>query len=118
MGYYSDVAIQCEKNAFEKLKPLLDKLEPTYILRDSRYDVYQIRWEFIKWYWSFDEVNEIESMLDYFDEEYDNEEKLGYSFMRLGESDDDFETRQNCDNLYMWLIRDIGTDFNYDEKLN
>lgn len=117
MGYYSEVAIQCERGAYEMLEPLIEMADPDTILHNVKKDVFQLRWDWTKWDDCFDEIKGIEDCLDYFDQEYDGQNQLGYGFIRLGEFDSDIEQRTNCDDLYMWVTRDVGTDYTFEEQL-
>lgn len=48
-----------------------------------------------------DKLDELQDPNDY------NETGYGYRFMRLGENDDDVETRENDWNIELWMIRKI-----------
>ena len=113
MGYRSEVAIRCEAKAYERFKNVFSKKElyvtPDKILHDDEYDDYIIYWDWIKWYEAYDGIAAIEDVMTQLDEEheYDSEDKLGYRFMRLGENDNDIETRENNYDLELWMIRKI-----------
>lgn len=67
MGYYSEVAIQCNKSFSKKLKPLLDKYWKPGEYRlvtnlDDGTEVYH--WSCVKWYHRFPEVSSIMKLVE------------------------------------------------------
>ncbi len=71
MGSYSEVAIRCEKNAYEMFKTVFSKkeyhLKPSSIRHHDELDEYIIHWDFIKWYGWFDGVSMIEKIMSELD---------------------------------------------------
>lgn len=118
MGYRSEVAIKCQKNAFPKFEEVYKRLGygPDKLL--TKGDEYLIYWDWIKWYEDYDivmETNKVMSELNMIcdgdsDEIY--EKGFGYKFMRLGEDNSDIEEHGNCEYIELWTIRDIDlSDF-------
>ena len=111
MGYRSEVAIKCEEKAFEMLKDTCERVDcnPDKIYKDG--EQFIIYWDWIKWYESYEDVSAIISTMDKLDELQNpnnyGETGYGYRFMRLGENDDDVETRENDWNIELWVIRKI-----------
>lgn len=106
MGYRSEVAIKCEEKAFEMLRETYRRvdLEPDKVFKDG--DCFILYWDWVKWYSIYEDVAAIEDILDKLDELEDTT-NYGYRFMRLGENDDDVETRENNWNIDLWMIRKI-----------
>ena len=119
MGYRSEVAIRCQSKAYEKFKEVLEKTDAhpdKLIEKNGEYLLYFDWW---KWYSDFEEVKGIEAVMDELDELDDGcnadetyEKELGYHFIRLGEDNDDVETRCNCWHVELYMIRKIDiSDF-------
>ena len=91
MGYCSEVAIVIKKedyeNHFKGVEQLKDLLEIGKII--TREDLVIIHWDWIKWYDSFPEIQLVNQILDYME----NQENHPYSFTRIGEEDGDIETQ-------------------------
>lgn len=127
MGYRSDVGIKCQRGAFERIMKTAQAHDfmPEIVLRDEKYDEYFLEWQYVKWYSGFyDEVDAIELELSDMDgrsEEDIEKEKLGYKMIRIGESDNDIETRTNdydCE-LYLTMEFDTGRrmyEYRYDSN--
>lgn len=111
MGYRSEVAIKCEEKAYEMLRETCQKVDlmPDKIFKDG--DEYIFYWGWIKWYGEYEDVAAIENTLNKLDElqEPSDYETIGYGykFMRIGENDDDVETRENDYGIELWMIRKI-----------
>lgn len=110
MGYRSEVAIKCEQKAFEMIKEVCRKVEvvPDKVYKED--SCYILWWSWIKWDDWYDDVLEIETVLKELDKLKDPLETgtgYGYKFMRIGESDDDVETKDNDWNIELWMIRKI-----------
>lgn len=109
MGYRSEVAIKCEEKAFEVLKDAYKKVdfEPDKIYKDD--DCFILYWDWVKWYGIYEEVQAIEKALNELDKLEAKEEsgEYGYKFLRLGENDDDIESRENNWDLELYIIRQI-----------
>lgn len=121
MGYRSELKVLIypqsgEDNLmeYERLKTLmnttfkkvLDYWEDPYFTWDDKHRMLMFSADHIKWYESYPEVAEFEQFIDMID-------GLGYEyeFMRLGENDDDVETRSSNDaNWYLSLRRSIEVD--------
>lgn len=87
-------------------KKLLDYWEDPYFTWDDHHRILMFSADHIKWYESYPEVAEFEQFVEMIDE-------LGYEyeFMRIGENDDDIETRSSRDaNWYLSLRRSIEVD--------
>ena len=74
-------------------------------------DEYILYWDWIKWYEDYEDVSAIVKTLDKLDELQDPNDYettvYGYRFMRLGEDDEDTETRGNDWDIELWMIRRI-----------
>lgn len=108
----SEVAIKCEEKAFEMLKKVYEDKNclPDKVYKDE--DCFIIHWNWIKWCdYIYEDIAAIAGVLDELDklQKPDNHEDTGYGykFMRLGESDDDVETRKNDYDIELWMIRKI-----------
>ena len=95
MGYRSEVAIAMRKEDYELLKGF-DKenknlMELLDIAEVKEFDgVTVIRWDWLKWYDSFSEVQAIEEFLGKL-----SDEDKPYRFIRLGEDIEDTEIEYN-----------------------
>ena len=111
MGYISEVAIKCEEKAFEMFKKVCKEVNylPDKIYKDG--NEYILYWGGIKWYEGYEDIQAIISVMNKLDELQDpnnyNETGYGYSFMRLGEDNDDIETRENDWDIELYMIRQI-----------
>ena len=111
MGYRSEVAIKCEEKAYEMLKETCHDADimPDKIFKDG--DEYILYWDWIKWYEDYEDVSAIVKTLDKLDELQDPNDYettgYGYRFMRLGEDDEDTETRVNDLDIELCMIRRI-----------
>lgn len=110
MGYRSEVAIKCEEKAFEMIKEACYKVEvvPDKVYKED--NCYILWWSWIKWDDWYDDILEIETVLKELDKLKDPLETgtgYGYKFIRIGENDDDVETKDNDWNIELWMIRKI-----------
>lgn len=111
MGYRSEVGIKCEEKAYEMLKETCHKINymPDKIYKEG--DLYILWWDAIKWYEEYKDIAAIVNTLDKLDELQDpNDYETtghGYKFIRLGENDDDVETRENDWDIELWMLRKI-----------
>lgn len=126
MGYYSTVAIRCQKNAYEMFKEAYEKNEfaPDKVLTapddDGQYlsEQYLIMWDWVKWYSSYEAIADIENVMDRLDKKVDAyDDAYGYRFVIVGEDTGDIEYRDNCCeiDLYADTIIDID-DFVKDKN--
>ena len=95
MGYRSDIAISMRKEDFELLQEfdkenrnLVELLEVAEV-KESRGAV-AIKWDSLKWYPDFPEVQAIEEFLGKL-----SDEDKPYRFIRIGEAIDDTEVEYN-----------------------
>ena len=115
MGYRSVVGIKCEEKAFEKFKSAYEEqsFTPDKIYHNNENDEFILVWDWVKWYDDFEEVQAIENVMDELDE-YDIDKStsdgMGYKMIRLGESDEDVEERDNSSDLEFYYIRQLDTD--------
>ena len=114
MGYRSEVAVKCQKKAFEMFKEAYSKAEYTpdkVIENDGEYLIY---FDWIKWYDDYDIVHNFNDVMAELDDSGDNDEvyeqELGYKFIRLGEDGSDTEERENCYDIELWITRKIDFD--------
>lgn len=116
---YSEVAIKCEEKAYKILKKICGEIDfmPDKIYKDE--NEYIFYWDWVKWSTNYKEISEIEKVLDKFDdlqEPYPNENTgYGYKFLRIGEIDDDIETRENDWEIKLSIIRKIDIPDNLQE---
>lgn len=95
MGYRSDIAISMRKEDFELLKEFdkenrnLVELLGVAEVKESRGAVV-IKWDSLKWYPDFPEVQAIEEFLGKL-----SDEDKPYRFIRIGEAIDDTEVEYN-----------------------
>lgn len=116
MGYRSDVRIITTKEGFQKLKEFshnflqelgedklqLDLMETLEVSKITGNQVY-FGWDYLKWYYDYDDVKAIEKGLDYLEEN-----DYSYRFARMGESYDDYDERAfDSDNK----IEEQGLDY-------
>ena len=125
MGYRSEVGIILSAEAYELLVCELEKERVDRILNNNNPDKFMstlelldemeedgkpnlperstdiiLYYSWIKWYDSYDEINFIERMLDMMEER-----DLAYSFLRIGEENQDIDARYNrsedlCIDMY------------------
>ena len=106
MGYYSTVAIKVEDEAFKKYfknnKTMLPWAEH-YILNKNYIDfpIHYLIWDWAKWYTEFEEIAEIENIVDILIEK--NEEGCQISYCKIGEEDCDIEHRCS-DDFYDYYV--------------
>lgn len=111
MGYRSEVAIKCEKKAFEMFRETYNKVDfpPDKVYKDGKHFI--LYWDWVKWYDTYEDVGAVESVMDELNELQDlnngEETGYGYRFMRLGEEDNDIETRENSWDIELWMTRKI-----------
>jgi hypothetical protein len=95
MGYRSEVAIAMRKEDYELLKEF-DKenknlIELLEMADKKEYNgAISLKWEWLKWYPEFSEVQAIEEFLCKL-----SDEDKPYKFIRIGEEYDDIETENN-----------------------
>ena len=113
MGYRSEVAIRCQENAFLEFKDAYEKahFNPDKLLTNG--DEHLLYWDWVKWYEGYDIVDRIEDVMSRLEEmENIDESGYGYKFMRLGEDDEDIETRSNTYSVELYMVRKIDlSDF-------
>ena len=98
MGYRSEVAISMRKEDFELLKEfdkenknLMELLEVAEIKKS--WGVVVVKWDSLKWYPEFLEIQAIEEFLGKL-----SDEDKPYKFIRIGEYADDTEVEYNYGN--------------------
>lgn len=109
MGYRSEVAIKCEEKAYKLFEEVFLERE-LYIMPDKIYkdgDDYILYWEWAKWYECYEGVQAIIDVMNDLDDCGNKDGGYGYKFMRIGEDDNDTETRSNDWNIELWMIRKI-----------
>ncbi|MBO6131026.1 MAG: hypothetical protein J6P28_03560 [Treponema sp.] len=103
MGFYSQVQITAEQNAFGMFKDTLDKHELKYeVSGTDNSRVIKIDW--VKWYPHFDEVKAVEEVMHRLNEIY--EEDYGYKMIVLNE-----------DNTYERYCNERGDEHFYDMEV-
>ena len=113
MGYRSEVAIRCHDKAFEMFEKAWGELIPDKVFHNE--NDHLIYWDWVKWYEDYPEVSAIENVMSKLNElDIDEaiENKMGYKFIRLGEDNDDVETKENTYVIELWMVRKIDlSDF-------
>lgn len=117
MGYRSEVAIRCQKNAYEKFAKAYKGCEPDKVYSNGD-DDYLLYWSWIKWYDEYPEIQAINNVMSELDQMFDgNSEDVydshwGYKFLRIGEDDTDVKDQTNCYDIELWMRREIDlSDF-------
>lgn len=116
MGYYSTAAIKVEdlafKEYFENNKKMLPWVEH-YILDEpyTNFPIHYLIYDWAKWYTEFEEIAEIENIVDLLIEK--DEEGYQISYCRIGEEESDIEHRCS-DNFYDHYIN-MSRNFEIEE---
>lgn len=102
MGYTSDVAIKCQYKAYEKFDELCKRhnrmADRIYFNGDGEY---VLIWEWVKWYGD-DFVDECETIIEYLEDEHDEEDGWGFKWLLIGEDGVTEERTNNWDvELYV-----------------
>lgn len=86
MGFCSNVYIACTEEAFKEFETAYShhNFTPTSILRNIHGD-YLLKWEWVKWYDRFEEVQAIEKVMRELDD--NNKENASYKFIKIDEDD-------------------------------
>lgn len=119
MGNYSEVAIKCEKKAYEMLKETCCKVDcmPDKIYKDG--ENYILHWDWIEWYEHYKKISAVESVLNKLDKLQDPDScestGYGYKFMRIRESCNDIETRGNDFEIELYITQKIDIPNGLDE---
>lgn len=91
---------------------------PDKIFKDG--DEYILYWEWINWYEYYENVSAIIKTLDKLDELQDpnnyEDTGYGYRFVRIGEDNNDIETRENDWDIELHLIRKIDIPDGLEEE--
>jgi hypothetical protein len=113
MGYYSDVTIVCEENAYRKIREVWKKYpydKPTGIYKTDSFPTpsYVLKWEWLKWYLDFPAVEETMDVINALDES--NEEGDGYKYIRIGEDNEtDVQCNESGSELYGDFYLEVKT---------
>ena len=118
MGYRSDVAIACQKNAYKKIKEAYEKgyVKPDRLLKNDPEGLIMVCFNDIKWFNGYEDIDAIEDVLNELDEGDEDdiwEAELGYHFLRIGEDYGDVEERANTWDIDLYFTREIDT-FGYE----
>ena len=118
MGDWSEVAIKCKPKAYKMFEMFLGKeIFPDKIYRHIN-NIHILHWELGRWDEDDEEVQRITELMDKHDElgdEFGNQDGYGYDFLRLGEGDGDIETRDNTDELRLYISRCIYISDSFEE---
>ena len=71
MGYYSEVVIACKQEGFK----MFEKAQKEHNFKPEQYgktddDIYIIKWDWVKWYEGYPEIEAINDVMNELDEEY------------------------------------------------
>ena len=96
MGYRSNIEVLCGTKAYEELYAVMQRHQwkPDSILKVRDHDAYFIELCGYKWYNSYPDVQEFMAVLDDCDT-HAGDPSYYYSFIRLGEEQEDVETHYN-----------------------
>lgn len=110
MGYYSQVTIQLEKNAFDMVMNSIEEFNRLYLSTDKykfgpdcifgKDNECVLQWNSIKWCDWYDDIKSVTKVLEELDKIPDDRlDGHRYEFLRVGESEGDIEHFAN-DNGY------------------
>ena len=85
MGYRSDVAFACTEEVYNKNKNVIDAIEASE--KKTENGIVSIRWEWVKWYPTYEEVAAIMKLVEDFPDDT--------AFVRVGEEEGDIEIKNN-----------------------
>jgi len=101
MGYRSEVVLTVKKECFDKHKE--DIKEAVSFSDDliyvKEYDIYVIKWDHIKWYDAYPEIQAVEKFRQTYPEDT--------SFTRIGEEVEDIELTYNVYEYNIYVVRSI-----------
>ena len=104
MGYRSDVILMIEKPLVGSFLTALNKCQQAFdmVFKEAEQEKSDngdllFRWEYIKWYQGYPEIDIIQNWMDSVDTFHEDH----YSFHRLGEEFGDHESRGNS---YAWSV--------------
>ena len=116
MGYRSTVVLAVCKEARPHLMHFLGKYPSAMTLafkhHDEKIEDFQneegsimFKWDYIKWYEGYDEIEAFTEFMDHMDSDYEEEENRNhgdehYRFVRVGEDASDIEERGHAFNIY------------------
>ena len=116
MGYRSVVVLAVCKEARPHLMHFLGKYPSAMTLafkhHDEKIEDFQneegsimFKWDYIKWYEGYDEIEAFTEFMDHMDSDYEEEENRNhgdehYRFVRVGEDASDIEERGHAFNIY------------------
>lgn len=91
MGYQSDVRISTTKEGFEEIKEIIINTEKEllvfqFIMFNEDKSGVVFGWDGIKWNDDFDSINQIQEVIDTF-----QEKDIPYKFIRVGQCEGDIE---------------------------
>ena len=95
MGYRSEVTVVCSENVYKNLMAVTEEDD---FIPDHHYEMengdYLIRYEWLKWYDTFDVIQDFMRVLNDVDEMCNEDESDFAVFFRFGEEADDVEVRR------------------------
>lgn len=116
MGYYSDVTIRCEEEAYKEFKQTWKEqmFKPTRIYENKAdgKTQYTVCWDGLKWYDYFPEVQAINEVMKWLDaEERCDTEGYGYKFIQIGEDNatvENWNERGDCIFTDFYIVIDLN----------
>ena len=103
MGYRSQVTIVLKKETYQKHENILREAMKGCDSIEQTDTAYYFSWDAVKWETTFENVKVIEKVLSQCDEE-------DYGFMRVGEEENDLDTKGTPGEFNVFLERTISSD--------
>jgi hypothetical protein len=115
MGYRSDVKILCEPKAYQMIKDSMDEYNKTQDLYKFKpHEIQQkdnftlLSWYDVKWYYDYEDVQSVESVLDKLRDEYSDTEGYGFKKIEVGEDGETVEMANNYElDSYLFVMHII-----------
>lgn len=118
MGYRSDVKILCEQKAYQMIKNSIEEYNKTQDLYEFKpYELQQkgnftlMSWYNVKWYYDYEDVYSVESVLTKLINEFSDTEGYGFKKIEVGEDGETVEMSNNYDlDSYLYVMHTIECD--------
>lgn len=115
MGYRSDVKILCEPKAYQMIKDSMDEYNKTQDFYEfkphelqQKGDLTLMSWYSVKWYYNYEDVHSVESVLNKLSKEFSDTEGYGFKKIEVGEDGATVEMTNNYDlDSYLYVMHTI-----------